>query len=86
MNKKSTTVRKSTAKSAAKTKEAVEYVLPLGGTGWVVKNSKTKKFTAILDNKREAVKIARSLAKQYGRELVIFGRDGNIQQQISYAV
>jgi hypothetical protein len=85
MNRKTKNAVKS-AKKAGKLKESAEYVLPLGGTGWVVKNSNAKQFTAILDSKREAVKIARSLAKQYGRVLVIFGKDGNIQQQISYAV
>jgi Uncharacterized protein conserved in bacteria (DUF2188) len=58
----------------------------LGGTGWVVKNSQAKKFTVISDSKREAVKIARSLAKQHRRKLVIFAKDGSIQQQVSYAV
>lgn len=86
MATKSNTSPNSSAKRAARSKENAEYVLPLGGAGWVVKNSGAKKFTAILDSKREAVKIARSLAKQYGRELVIFGKDGNIQQQISYAL
>ena len=85
MEKKTNTVRKP-AKSAAGAKEASEYVIPLGGTGWVVKNSLAKKFTAISDSKREAVKIARSLAKQHGRELVVFAKDGSIQQQVSYAV
>lgn len=85
MEKKVNTVRKSAKKTTA-AKEAAEYVIPLGGTGWVVKNSQAKKFTAIADSKREAIKIARTLAKQYGRELVIFAKDGSIQQQVSYAV
>lgn len=74
------------AKLAKKVNKPQECVIPLGGTGWMVKNSNDKKFRAILDSKREAVKIARSLAKHYGRELVIFAKDGSIQQQISYAI
>lgn len=85
MEKKSNSVRKP-AKNGAPIKEVAEYVIPLGGTGWVVKNSHAKKFTVISDSKREAVKIARSLAKQHHRKLVIFARDGSIQQQFSYAV
>ena len=85
MEKKAITVRKSAKKTTA-SKDTAEYVIPLGGTGWVVKNSQAKKFTAISDSKREAVKIARSLAKQYGRELIIFAKDGSIQQQVSYAI
>jgi hypothetical protein len=73
-------------KGTAGAGEASEYVIPLAGTGWVVKNSLAKKFTAISDSKREAVKIARSLAKQHGRELVVFAKDGSIQQQVSYTV
>lgn len=67
-------------------KEPAEYVIPLGGTGWVVKTSSAKKFTVISDSKREAVKIARSLAKRRGRKLVIFGKDGSVQQEVSYAL
>jgi hypothetical protein len=74
------------AKNSTPVKEVAKYVIPLGGTGWVVKNRQTKKFTVISDSKREAVKIARSLAKQHRRKLVIFAKDGRIQQQFSYAV
>jgi hypothetical protein len=85
MDKKSNGVRKP-VRRAVVAEEAAEYVIPLGGTGWVVKSSDAKEFTAISDSKREAVKIARSLAKQYGRLLVVFAKDGSIQQQVSYAV
>ena len=74
------------AKGRSTAKKAAEYVIPLGGTGWVVKNSEAKEFTAIYDSKIEAVKNARTLAKQYGRKLVIFAKDGSIQRQVSYAV
>jgi hypothetical protein len=74
------------AKGRSATKKAAEYVIPLGGTGWVVKNSEAKEFTAISDTKSEAVKIARALAKQYGRKLIVFAKDGSIQQQVSYAI
>lgn len=78
------TTKSSNGRSAAK--NASEYVIPLGGTGWVVKNSEAKEFTAISDSKTEAVKIARELAKKYGRRLVIFAKDGSVQRQVSYSV
>ena len=61
-----------------------EYVLPLGGDGWLVKNSKSKTFTVITDNKKDALKIARDIAKSKQRELVIYGRNGEIEKRESY--
>jgi Uncharacterized protein conserved in bacteria (DUF2188) len=84
MDKKVNNIAKS--KNGTSVKETAEYVIPLGGTGWVVKSSNAKKFTVISDSKREAVKIARSLAKRRHRKLVVFAKDGSIQQQVSYAV
>lgn len=66
--------------------KAAMYVIPLGGAGWVVKSSEAKKFTAIANSKREAVQIARLLARQKGRKVIVFAKDGTIQQQFSYAV
>ncbi len=61
----------------------VQYVLPLGN-GWVVKNSQAKKFTAITDNKKDALVIARTIAKYKQIELVIYGKDGKIQSRENY--
>jgi len=85
MNKGTISTTKSSRKVATSRRDA-EYVIPLGGTGWVVKSSRAKKFTAIADSKGEAIRIARALAKQYGRKLVIFAKDGSVQQQVSYAL
>ena len=63
----------------------VQYVLPLGGNGWVVKNSKASKFTVITDSKREAISIARDIAKTKQIELEVHGRDGRIEIRESYA-
>ena len=67
---------------AVSTTVAGEYVIPLGGTGWVVKGSTAKKYAAIANSKTEAVKIARSLAKISGRPVIVFGKNGTIQQRI----
>jgi hypothetical protein len=71
-------------KKKVATEAAIEYVIPLGGDGWVVKNSKSKTFTVITDNKREALTIARGIAKNKQRELVIYGRNGQIEKTESY--
>ena len=84
--KKKTTYIKTTSKKKTVPIDAIQYVFPLGGTGWMVKNSKATKFTLITDSKREAVSVARNLAKTRHNELVIYGRDGNIEKRESYAV
>jgi hypothetical protein len=49
----------------------------------VVKGSTAKKYAAIANSKTEAVRIARSLAKISGRPVIVFGKDGTIQQRFS---
>lgn len=63
---------------------AIQYVLPLGN-GWVVKSSKAAKFTLISISKREAVSIARSIAKSRGEILEVHDRDGKISEKKRYA-
>lgn len=72
---------KKTLKSVS---NSAEHVIPLGN-GWVVKNSAAQKFTVITDNKREAITIAREIAKSKGHELIIHGKDGSIISRKSYA-
>jgi hypothetical protein len=86
MSTKTISTSKNTRKNGTAARKAAEYVIPLGGTGWVVRSSEAKKFTAIANSKREAVQIARLLAKQKGRKVIVFAKDGTIQQQFSYAV
>lgn len=85
MNKKSNTVVSKAAKKAKEASKVIQYVIPIGN-GWLVKNSRRKKFTIISDSKREAVMIARGLAKRQGTELIVYAKDGSIQEQVSYAV
>lgn len=55
------------------------------GNGWVVKNSQSSKFTVITDSKREAITIARNMAKTKGDELIIYNKEGEIQEKKTYA-
>ena len=64
----------------------IQYVLPLGGDGWVVKSSNATKFTVITDSKREAVSIARGIAKLQHVILEVHGRDGKVEKRESYVV
>lgn len=85
MNAKNTHSRKKLKKDSSKV-SSIQYVLPLGGNGWVVKNSKAAKFTVITDSKREAVSIARNIAKHKQIELIVQGRDGRIEIRENYAI
>lgn len=82
--KKKNTLNKSKKVQKEAADVSIEYVIPLGGNGWVVKHSKAKKITVITDNKREAVSIARQIAKRKNRKLIVYGRDRQIQIRESY--
>jgi hypothetical protein len=84
MSTKTKSIRK-TKKGTSAAARNTQYVIPLGN-GWVVKNSLSAKFTVILDTKREAIKIARDIAKRQGSELIVHGKDGNVMQRISFPV
>ena len=56
-----------------------QHVIPLGN-GWVVKTGNSKTFTVITDNKKEAVEIAKSIAKTKKSAVVVHGRFGAIER------
>jgi Uncharacterized protein conserved in bacteria (DUF2188) len=56
-----------------------QHVIPLGN-GWVVKTGSSKTFTVITDNKREAVEIAKSIAKTKKSAVVVHGKFGAIER------
>ena len=80
-------VKKKKARKKAKTakEKEIEYVLPLGN-GWMVKNSTRSKFTLISDNKREAVSVARSIAKRKLIELIIYNKAWKVEEKVNYAI
>lgn len=85
-SKKSTTAKKRVASAKSGTADSNKaYVLPLGN-GWVVKNSNAKVFLAITDSKTEAISIGRQLAKTQHTELVVHGKQGNIEKRESYII
>lgn len=60
-----------------------QHVLPLGN-GWAVKGEGSKKFTVITETQRDAITVARGIARTNKSELVIYGKDGKIIDKDSY--
>jgi uncharacterized protein YdaT len=60
-----------------------QHVIPLGN-GWAVKGEGNKKFTVITETQRDAISVAREIAKNNKAELVIHGKDGKIRDRDSY--
>ncbi|HYF31029.1 MAG TPA: DUF2188 domain-containing protein [Chitinophagaceae bacterium] len=61
-----------------------QHVVPLGN-GWAVKGEGSKKFTVITERQRDAITVAREIAKSQKSEVIIHGRDGKIRDKDSYA-
>jgi len=60
-----------------------QHVMPLGN-GWAVKGEGNKNFTVITETQRDAITVARAIAKNNKSELVIYGKDGKIREKDSY--
>lgn len=60
-----------------------QHVVPLGN-GWAVKGEGSKKFTVITETQKDAITVAREIAKNNKSELVIHGKDGRIRDKDSY--
>ena len=73
------------ADSVTPSNGTIQFVLPLGN-GWVVKSNRKVSFTAITDSKREAISIARNIARTKKTKLIVHGKSGNVEIQESYAV
>jgi hypothetical protein len=71
-------------KKSKRTVKKVQYVIPVGN-GWAVKTDINGKFIIITDNKREAVSVAKDMAKRTESDLVIYGKDGKVADSTSYA-
>ena len=56
------------------------HIIPRGGEGWEVTKSGDGQLSQQFPNKREALEFAQSVGKQKNVELIIHGRDGQIQR------
>jgi uncharacterized protein YdaT len=61
-----------------------QHVVPLGN-GWAVKGEGSSKFTVITETQKDAITVAREIAKSNKSELVIHGKDGKIRDKDSYS-
>ncbi|WP_067726422.1 DUF2188 domain-containing protein [Oceanobacillus damuensis] len=52
--------------------------------GWAVKSSGSQRASEVFDNKDEAIKRAREIAKNKGTSLTIYKQDGSVQDEQSY--
>lgn len=57
------------------------HVGPHPHGGWQVKKAGNERATAVKASKREAVSVARAIARKENGELIILGADGRIQQR-----
>ena len=64
-------------KKSKKVEKKVGLVFPIGN-GWIVKTSINGKLLVVTDTKKDAVSIARDIAKRYESKLIIYGKNGNI--------
>jgi len=60
-----------------------QHVTPHPEGGWQVKGAGNQKATARTDTQREAIQIARDIARNQESELIIHGTDGRIRQKDS---
>lgn len=52
--------------------------------GWAVKSNKAKQPSNVYENKNEAIKRAREIAKNKGTKLTVYKQDGSVQDKESY--
>jgi hypothetical protein len=60
-----------------------QHVVP-NGNNWAVKGEGNSKNTRITQAQKEAIDIARTIARKEQSELVIHGKGGQIRQRDSY--
>lgn len=60
-----------------------QHVVPHGDK-WSVRRSGASRASGVYQTQREAVSVARDLARNQGTELYIHGRDGRIRERDSY--
>lgn len=52
--------------------------------GWAVKGSNNSKATKVTHTQKEAIEVARNIAKNQKSELLIHGRNGRIREKDSH--
>ncbi len=60
-----------------------QHVVPASGK-WAIKGEGNSKNTKVTQTQREAINIARTIARKEQSELIIHGKEGQIRQKNSY--
>lgn len=60
-----------------------QHVVPRGNR-WAVRKAGAERVTRHFDTQREAIEVARELARSQGAEVFIHGRDGRIRERDSH--
>lgn len=63
---------------------ANQHVVPNPNGGWDVKGAGNSRATRHTDTQREAINIAKGIARNQNSEAIIHGRDGRIRDKDSY--
>jgi len=64
-------------------KKKNQHVIPYKGK-WAVRGEGNKKVTKVADTQKEAIKIAKEIAKNKSAEVVIHNKKGQIKDKDSY--
>ena len=60
-----------------------QHVVPRDGK-WAVRRAGADRVSRKFDTQREAIEVARNIARNQGTELYIHGQDGRIRERNSY--
>ena len=60
-----------------------QHVVPQSGR-WAVKGDGSKRASKVVSTQKEAIDVARKIARNQGADVVIHGRDGKIRDKDSY--
>ena len=61
-----------------------QHVVPNPNVGWCFIGAGNSKTTKNITTKKEAIEVAKEIAKNQKSELIIHGKDGKIQDKDSY--
>ncbi len=61
-----------------------QHVVP-NGNKWSVRRTGAARASGIYETQREAIAVARTIARNQGTELYVHGRDGRIRERDSFA-
>ena len=60
-----------------------QHVVPQSGK-WAVKGDGSQRASKVVSTQKEAIDVARRIARNQGSDVVIHGRDGKIRDKDSY--